>query len=315
MLVCLTWSFLCPASSFAMYVSEIEVNYCLSLSRGLRYGPGIQGGIKGDTVYGYTYPKTGLYLFLLKDYENRREGTDCGEGGYDYLLRSFCNGDNPPDMFYLTTYYNPLEPWRLVGSTPTFEYSWISSVCATSNYHRVTTFTDSYYVYYQGKLCGAQIDHVPNLVSQLRSEKYDSTDKTIANKGCAMASLTMLMNSEKCNTGLLEVNGCKDCFVGTGGFVNWNNTLSKFCNSTSYISDAKDVRKSVSYKEFLSQEEWEESIENGYKYILRVRGSSGDCGHFVFLTGLSDDCDSMGVLDPSGRVNSVSKICGYRKFK
>jgi len=168
--------------------------------------------------------------------------------------------------------------------------------------------------------CGYTIPNVPSLIPQCDTRwpniKYDNTQKTICKKGCAMSSLTMLMNSMGCYTDLLTVNGCSECFVGAGS-VDWEKILGAFCPSVSYI-DSKTFSKDAPqpFKQFIDSVQLKQDMENGYRYILWVKSPTGSqCGHFVFLKGISEDCNKLEVIDPANTYTAITKICGYRKFK
>jgi len=168
--------------------------------------------------------------------------------------------------------------------------------------------------------CGYTIPNVPSPIPQCDTRwpniKYDNTQKTICKKGCAMSSLTMLMNSMGCYTDLLTVNGCSECFVGAGS-VDWEKILGAFCPSVSYI-DSKTFSKDAPqpFKQFIDPVQLKQDMKNGYRYILWVKSPTGSqCGHFVFLKGISEDCNKLEVIDPANTYTAITKICGYRKFK
>ncbi|MCE5194674.1 MAG: hypothetical protein LLF28_04340 [Nitrospiraceae bacterium] len=172
----------------------------------------------------------------------------------------------------------------------------------------------------EGCGCGITLPIMPEQIRQCDSKfntteiKYDNTKKTICRQGCAMSSLTMLMNSAGCYVDLHTVNSCQECFKS--GEVDWGKVLIKYCPQVKY-----NKRKDFSYdfpeplQSVLNITQLRDDFENGYKYILQIQGSDGRCSHFVLLKGISDDCSELQVIDPANRVTTVSEICGYRRFK
>jgi len=143
---------------------------------------------------------------------------------------------------------------------------------------------------------------------------YDGTNYTICRKGCALASLVMLMNSEGCYTDLPTVNACEKCFKA-GGDVDWGKILNTYCPSDKHIYrvDAPPTR----FQNLLSPAQLKQDLKNGYRYILRVKRTKDapDCTHFVFLKGISDDCGKLEVIDPNNKLTTVEEICGYRQLR
>lgn len=180
----------------------------------------------------------------------------------------------------------------------------------------------------ESSTCGASIPTIPTLIRQCDSRWgnviYDHPDEyewassfylpgipsDICQKGCGLSSVNMLMNSKGCYPSFLETNDCVDCFMGKG--IYWPNVFSSYCPSVKYL-DSKEFTKFKKIKD--TNVDFSKDITDGYSYILHVKDKHNKCGHFVYMTGVSEDCKSLSVLDPSNRVKSVSEICGYRKFK
>jgi hypothetical protein len=160
---------------------------------------------------------------------------------------------------------------------------------------------------------------VPSLVWQCDPRwgnlQFDNVaSKTICDKGCALASLNMLMNSERCYPDFLETNSCSSCFT-SGGDMYWGTVLGNYCSSVGMVASTDFGSKFISVEDVLASVDIGGDIRDGYNYILHVEGSDKKCSHFVFLTGVADDCKSLNILDPNAKYSSVSEICGYRKFK
>ena len=180
----------------------------------------------------------------------------------------------------------------------------------------------------EGCGCGYTIPNLPpKIIGQCdpawkSKPRYDLTSSSICSQGCAMASLTMLMNQQGCNVDMLSVNNCSQCF-GTSGAIDWSKVLNVFCPNAKYLaSKSKNVasygKPHIPIPESLIRE-INEGLKNGYLYLLKVGSPNSPNGyrqHFVFVIGTTDDCKGLRVYDPAtGREKVYYYYKGFRKFK
>jgi hypothetical protein len=180
----------------------------------------------------------------------------------------------------------------------------------------------------EGCGCGYTIPNLPSkIIGQCdpawkSNPRYDLTSSSICSQGCAMASLTMLMNQQGCNVDMLRVNSCSQCF-GTSGAVDWSKVLNIFCSNVKYrATESKNVasyrKPHIPIPESLISEV-NEGLKRGDLYLLKVGSPNSPNGyrqHFVFVIGTTADCKGLRVYDPAtGEEKVYYYYKGFRKFK